>query len=279
LAEKVQMFKVMNKVRQQPKWIIPDLMKMKTLFKGNVMNKPGQIGMETEEGWNGVQILIEFLNSVEPIGPMKWSNGLSKACQDFMEWQGPRGGTGHTGPSPSESPWDRFSKLGKWSGSVAENISYGSKDGKESMIQLMIDDGVPSRGHRNNIFNPKFKIFGIGIGPHQKYNFATCTAFAGGFSSSIDAKPWVTCENCVSTAEVKKPVKTKTPKPSVSKGGSTSGGSGNNTSGGWGNDSNDGWGNNNSGGWGNTSSSSGDWSNDSWRRRLHKNKKVNSGSA
>jgi hypothetical protein len=85
---------------------------------------------------------------------------------------------GYTGPTVGEQMWDRASKHGQWSGMVGENLSYGSKNGKDAMIQLLIDDGVASRGHRKNIFSSDYKLVGVGIQTHKKYKWMTCTNFA-----------------------------------------------------------------------------------------------------
>ena len=51
---------------------------------------------------------------------------------------------------------------------AGENISYGSA-GLQVVIDLIVDDGVPSRGHRKNILDPGFHDVGIAIGPHLRY--------------------------------------------------------------------------------------------------------------
>lgn len=52
---------------------------------------------------------------------------------------------------------DRIRSFFTESSYVGENISFGSQQGGYDplvvMINLIVDDGVPSRGHRNLIFN------------------------------------------------------------------------------------------------------------------------------
>lgn len=43
----------------------------------------------------------------------------------------------------------------------AENIFNGSFSGLESLISLLIDHGVPDKGHRLNLLDPKFQFIGI----------------------------------------------------------------------------------------------------------------------
>jgi len=47
----------------------------------------------------------------------------------------------------------------------AENIFNGSFNGLESLIALLIDQGVPDKGHRLNILDPKFQLVGVSFLP------------------------------------------------------------------------------------------------------------------
>jgi len=76
----------------------------------------------------------------------------------------------------------RMDRHGKRQGMVGENISYGSHTGKDVLLQLLIDDGVQSRGHRTNIFNEAFKVVGIASGMHKTFGSATVFDYAGGMS-------------------------------------------------------------------------------------------------
>lgn len=91
------------------------------------------------------------------------------ACsRDHVLDTGPTGVTGHTGTDGSSFS-DRCSKYVELQGMSGENIAYGEKSAKEVVIQLLIDDGVSSRGHRANLLNPEFKKMSSFTGEHQLY--------------------------------------------------------------------------------------------------------------
>ncbi len=56
---------------------------------------------------------------------------------------------------------------------MAENCSYGFSDAVGIVMQLLVDEGVPSLGHRLNIFSPHYKAIGVSISTHRMYKY-TC---------------------------------------------------------------------------------------------------------
>eukprot|EP00997_Jenningsia_sp_PLL12_P000988 NODE_11559_length_302_cov_14.881423_g10646_i0.p3 GENE.NODE_11559_length_302_cov_14.881423_g10646_i0~~NODE_11559_length_302_cov_14.881423_g10646_i0.p3 ORF type:complete len:55 (-),score=18.35 NODE_11559_length_302_cov_14.881423_g10646_i0:108-272(-) len=46
---------------------------------------------------------------------------------------------------------------------------------------LIVDDGVPDRGHRTTLFNKELRLAGISFGPHRTMRQVTVIDFAGGF--------------------------------------------------------------------------------------------------
>lgn len=65
-----------------------------------------------------------------------------------------------------------------WTGYIGENISYGSVSALDVMLALMIDDGVPNRGHRVNIFKTEFRTVGVFTGYHNGYRTMTTLDYA-----------------------------------------------------------------------------------------------------
>jgi uncharacterized protein YkwD len=61
--------------------------------------------------------------------------------------------------------------------SMGEAISYGAA-GLQVVIDLIVDDGVPDRGHRHAILNPIYREVGIAIGPHRRYGTMCVMDFA-----------------------------------------------------------------------------------------------------
>ena len=47
-----------------------------------------------------------------------------------------------------------MSRYGKWLKCIGENIDFGNRAVSNIVVNLIVDDGTPSRGHRLNIFNP-----------------------------------------------------------------------------------------------------------------------------
>ena len=62
-----------------------------------------------------------------------------------------------------------------------ENLSFGHNDAKGILIQLIVDDGVPSRGHRLNIFNNTFNFMGCNTNMHKQYEHMCCLNYVGRF--------------------------------------------------------------------------------------------------
>ena len=103
--------------------------------------------------------------------------GLSQAAKDHVADTGPKGIVGHDGTNGS-SMSNRIERYGTWGGGASENISYGYNTAREIVLQLLIDDGVVSRGHRRNIMNKSSRYVGVAVGTHSVYRYMCVQDFA-----------------------------------------------------------------------------------------------------
>ena len=122
---------------------------------------------------------VEFLVRQRPLPPLAANGRLGDAAQSYAVLQGRQGGFGHQSAGLSLS--QRMQARGVFANMVAEDISYGYRRPRDVVRQLIVDSGVPSRGHRHNIFGA-YQSVGIGCGPHRVYGSMCVVDFAGGLS-------------------------------------------------------------------------------------------------
>ncbi|HEX6057435.1 MAG TPA: CAP domain-containing protein [Gemmatimonadaceae bacterium] len=171
----------MNRARRDPRGYADLLERRLRHYEGNILRLPGQTPIRTEEGPAAVREAIRVLRGLQPVAPLGHAPGLSRAARDHVRDQGRRGTTGHRG-SDGSSASDRVSRHGAWDVSVAENIAYGPATGREVVIGLIVDDGVPNRGHRTTIFDPTLRVAGAACGEHRGYGTMCVVNYAGVFA-------------------------------------------------------------------------------------------------
>jgi uncharacterized protein YkwD len=169
-----------NLLRRDPSSYIPYLDALLPRFDGFVLERPGRPFLRTEEGAPAVQEAIEALRAARPEDPLLWSAGLARAASDHVRDQGPVGGTEHRGTDGSD-PARRTERYGRWRVAVAENIAYGENPAREVVLQLLIDDGVPNRGHREALLDPDWGVSGVACGRHRDYGQMCVMDYAVGY--------------------------------------------------------------------------------------------------
>jgi hypothetical protein len=110
-----------------------------------------------------MQSLKRLLTTLEPMQPVRPHDGLKAEAACLAQEQSRSGRTGHnrSAACPTTNGW--------W----AENCSYGMESGRDVIAQFLIDNDVPSLGHRMNCLNPIYTIVGISQASHAKFHFVT----------------------------------------------------------------------------------------------------------
>lgn len=165
----------MNLARQNPALYATYVEELRSHFDGKFLVLPGRTRLVTKEGVRAIDEAVRFLRSAQPIQPLTLSAGMSRGAADHCANQA-GGAMGHGNPSA------RMSRYGTWSSLWGENIAYGKTTARDIVMALIIDDGLPARKHRKNIFNPTFNYAGAAYGPHARYRSVCTTDFAGGYT-------------------------------------------------------------------------------------------------
>ncbi len=166
--------KEMNFARQNPTAYAELIEGVRARSDGHVLVLPGETKVVTREGFRAVDEAVHFLKSVSPLQPLTISPGLCRGAADHCAEQS-NGAVGHGNPAK------RMSRYGTWAASWGENIAYGKKSARDVVVALIIDDGIPGRKHRENIFASKFNYAGAAYGAHARYGSVCSMDFAGAY--------------------------------------------------------------------------------------------------
>ena len=177
----------LNLARQNPALYATFVQELRSRMNGNVLVLPGHTRIRTKEGTGALDDAIRFLQSAQPLPPLTLSRGMSRAAADHCTDQAD-GAFGHEGKDRSHAG-QRIARYGDFSGSWGENISYGKSSARDVVLALIIDDGLPARKHRKNIFNPNFNFAGAAFGPHARFGTMCSMDFAGGYAERGETAP------------------------------------------------------------------------------------------
>lgn len=103
--------------------------------------------------------LINELKSMGPLSILKPHEGLHQVGVKHGEDVQGQGMIGHRG-SDGTMPWDRVRRDTELKDGN-ENLVAGGGSVRESLMILLVDSGIPGRGHRKTLFEPKWTHVGI----------------------------------------------------------------------------------------------------------------------
>ncbi|SDD60591.1 Uncharacterized conserved protein YkwD, contains CAP (CSP/antigen 5/PR1) domain [Sphingomonas sp. YR710] len=173
-----------NYARTHPQDYADELRQYRDMFEGRIAYLPGEPdGRTTREGVRAVDEAIAFLERQPPLPPLDPADLLAQAAADQADDQGRSGRIGHVG-SGGRTIGQRVQRRGGGI-YVSETISYGYSDPRDVVRQLIVDDGVATRGHRAILFASWLRYAGVGCGQHPVYTYMCVVDF----SQTQDGRP------------------------------------------------------------------------------------------
>lgn len=158
----------LNRFRADPPAYVPVLGGYRARFDGKLLRggEKGEIDIRTNEGPVAVDEAIRAIRAAKPLSQLQHSDLLARVAADHVAYQSRTGTTGHytRGIGPGERMVMRGGQY-----RVSEVITYGHHSARGVVPQLLIDDGVPDRGHRVRLLRGDYRYAGVACGTHPTY--------------------------------------------------------------------------------------------------------------
>jgi uncharacterized protein YkwD len=169
-----------NQLRRDPSGYARKLEALRDYYDGNVVRIPGQPAVEVTEGLPALVEAINVLKETDPVPTLRQFLALAQGATDHARDIGMAGDVGHYG-SDGSAPLNRATRYHAFpAGSlIGETISFGPPTSAEwHVIQLVIDDGVPNRGHRQALLNGEYRFTGVACEPHAVFRIVCVSVYA-----------------------------------------------------------------------------------------------------
>jgi uncharacterized protein YkwD len=177
-----------NLARTRPAEYAAFVEQFRAYYSGREFRQPGKSPFLTEEGVAALDEAVNFLRASRPLPSLAVSAGMCSGAKELVADQTASGATGHKGADGSFCE-QRLGRFGAWTDPVGENLSYGLDTARERVVSLLIDDGFSTRGHRNRLLSPAFKVVGVACGGHKMGAVCVITLAAGFTQKAAPANP------------------------------------------------------------------------------------------
>ncbi len=127
----------------------------------------GKVRVRSREGRPAVDEAIRALRAAPSLRTMGHSACLAAGARDHARDRGANGAFGHIGMDGSLPP-ARVERYSGGKASCGEVISYGHTTARNVLVGLVVDDGVPSRGHRKALLDPTYSLIGSALDQHRQ---------------------------------------------------------------------------------------------------------------
>lgn len=179
IAFKRALFNEFNLIRTNPRLYAEKIKAKIPYIQDNVLRLPGKkIGIRLEEGIPAFEEAVNFLNSVNPVPPLKYNIGLGNVAEEYAKLVKNASDMEQLDAIDFQGILDKY---GEYSGNVGRSMDFGSTDAEGIMTNLIVCDGDLSRGQRNTIFNDSYTCMAVSTTLHDIYErvnvIVACTEY------------------------------------------------------------------------------------------------------
>lgn len=167
----------MNLLRANPAAYAEKLVAQRGSYRGLTRIDKNGTHILLEEGLPALDEAISALQKAHRVPRLAWSDLLQSSSLTHAVDLNTHNITGHAGSNGSQ-PHERVAQVARTSGWIAENIAFGPRTAEDVVIGLVVDDGVPDRGHRHVLLQPELFVSGTGCGPHPGYGVVCVINYA-----------------------------------------------------------------------------------------------------
>ena len=177
----------LNRARTQPEVLAASIQERLKHYRGLDFFPPsrgGKVAVPSKEGVAAPRDAVAAMRAQPAVAPLRREDGegLRLAAEDHLVDRGSSGTVGHTGADGSSS-MDRAARYGRPVGKTGECLWFGRPGATARQIieDLVVDDGVSTRGHRLCILDPAYTQIGVRVGDHKTFGAIAVIEFAASF--------------------------------------------------------------------------------------------------
>ncbi|CAD7969865.1 unnamed protein product, partial [Amoebophrya sp. A25] len=175
----LEVVEALTLVRSTPKAVSKNLREMRVgKFEGNNFHASAGRCQVTKEGQAVVNEAIAFCDAFNPSAAAAVLSHplLALSAADHVADIGLLGLASHTGSDNACKPVMRMQRYGEWKHKVGECLWYGTQPvtGYQIVEDLIVDDGVKTRGHRLGVYDPMYHFVGVFVGFHKTFGYCCC---------------------------------------------------------------------------------------------------------
>ena len=165
-TEEREALQLINLVRLYPKRFIQLVFEpyIKAKFSGESLSE-------------NILSLKQELMALSPLPALAADKTLQSYAASHAGEMGSSGKVGHKSLGGKNFA-QRLAPIREQYGTIGENCDYGFDNATDTVLRMLIDDGVEGLGHRHNILDPKFSLVGISFQPHKAYTVNSVMIFA-----------------------------------------------------------------------------------------------------